>query len=67
MNDHRPTGMDVAPLAVRIPHAAQMIGIGRSKFYQLIRSGDIATIKVGRATVVAVQSLHEFIARNQAH
>jgi excisionase family DNA binding protein len=65
MTDQQHPSHGFVPLAVRIPRAAQMLGIGRSKFYQLIRSGDIGTIKVGRATVIAVQSLHDFIARSQ--
>lgn len=67
MHNGQDTGSELLPLAVRIPKAAHMLGIGRSKFYQLIRSGDIATMKIGRATVVAVQSLHDYMAKNQQH
>jgi hypothetical protein len=35
------------PLTVRIPVAMQLVGIGRSKFYELIASGDIETINIG--------------------
>lgn len=35
------------PLAVRIPDAVRMTGIGRSKLYELIASGDLETIKIG--------------------
>src|SRR3546814_6225561 len=34
------------PLAVRIPDAVRMTGIGRSKLYELIASGDLETIKI---------------------
>lgn len=50
------------PVAVRIPRAAAMLGIGRSTLYQCIGAGEIETIKVGRATLVPVESLHAFIA-----
>ena len=42
------------PLAVRIPDAVRMTGIGRSKLYQLIASGKLETIKIGRCTLVPV-------------
>jgi excisionase family DNA binding protein len=39
-----------------------MLGIGRSKLYQCICAGEIETVKVGRATLIPVDSLHAFIA-----
>jgi excisionase family DNA binding protein len=41
-----------------------MLGLSRSKFYDLMAAGDIATIKVGRARLVIVQSLHDYVARH---
>ena len=38
------------PLAVRIPEACRMIGIGRSKLYELIDEGAIEVVKLGRVT-----------------
>lgn len=49
------------PLTVRIPVAMQLVGIGRSKFYELIASGDIETIKIGRCTLIPTASLHRLI------
>jgi len=49
-------------ITVRIPTALGMLGLSRSKFYQMMQSGEIETIKVGRATLVVVASLHEFVA-----
>src|SRR4051794_32450008 len=34
-------------LTVRIPEACRLTGIGRSKLYELIRAGEIRSIKVG--------------------
>lgn len=53
----------VERLAVRIPEAAGMLSIGRSKLYQLIAAGDLKTVKVGRGTRVVVASIREFVAR----
>lgn len=54
-----------AAITVRIPRAVEMLGIGRSKLYQFIQSGEIETIKVGRATLIPVDSLHEFVSRRR--
>ena len=51
------------PLAVRIPDAVRMTGIGRSKLYELIASGDLDTIKVGRCTLVPMESLRALLGR----
>ena len=52
---------DVAPLAVRVSQAARMVGLGRSKFYELIAAGDVETVKIGRCTLVPIESLHDLI------
>lgn len=38
-----------------------MIGIGRSKLYELFDSGDIETIKIGVSRLVLVVSLTKFV------
>lgn len=55
--------LTVAPIAVRVPEAAKMLGISRSRFYELIESGDIEIVKLGRSTLVPVASLHSLIER----
>ena len=39
-----------------------MTGIGRSKLYELIKAGDIATVKVGTITLITVTTLEAFVA-----
>ena len=48
-------------LTVRIPDACRLTGIGRSKLYEVIRAGEIRTIKVGTITLVPVESLAQFV------
>ncbi|AYO78904.1 helix-turn-helix domain-containing protein [Sphingobium yanoikuyae] len=55
----------VEPLTVRIPAAIRMTGIGRSKLYELIQSGDIEIVKIGSATLIPVESLRQLINRNK--
>jgi excisionase family DNA binding protein len=51
----------IAPLTVRIREACRLTGIGRSKLYELIASGDIEVIKVGSMTLVPVDGLRAFL------
>lgn len=52
----------IAPITVRIPDACRMIGIGRSKMYELIQEGRVETVKLGTSTLVVVESLTTLIA-----
>lgn len=47
----------VEPLTVRIAVAVRLTGISRSRLYELIGSGQIETVKVGRSTLVLYRSL----------
>lgn len=53
----------IEPLTVRIPVAIQLTGIGRSKLYELIKSGDLETVKIGTATLVTMASLRRLVER----
>jgi len=53
------------PLTVRIRDACRITGIGRSKLYELIESGDIEVIKIGRMTLISVSELEAFIAAHR--
>lgn len=56
--------LPLEPLTVRIPMAMQLTGLGRSKLYELIKAGDLKTVKVGTSTLVTVASLRELIDRH---
>jgi hypothetical protein len=45
------------PLAVTIPRAVEVSGLGRTTLYQLISAGKIDARKQGRRTLVIVESL----------
>ena len=63
---YAPTDMVVAsPLAVRVPQAAAMLGISRSKLYEFIQSGEIEIVKIGRATLLPVDSLGRFVEKHR--
>jgi excisionase family DNA binding protein len=61
MSDHQP----IEPICVRINDAARMIGVGRTKLYELIATGELETVKIGKATRVTTASLHGLIDRQR--
>lgn len=61
MSGHHP----VEPICVRVNDAARMIGVGRTKLYELISSGELETVKIGKATRVMTASLHKLVRRKR--
>lgn len=59
MSGHQP----VEPICVRVNDAARMIGIGRTKLYELISAGELETVKIGSATRVTTASLYGYVER----
>lgn len=53
------------PICVRVNDAARMIGVGRTKLYELIAAGEVETVKLGKATRVTTVSLHDLIKRRR--
>lgn len=47
----------MTPLLISINDTAKALGLGRSKIYQLIQAGDLSVIKIGRRTLVSMQSV----------
>lgn len=44
-----------------MPEAWQVLGIGRSKLYELTASGEIAVVKIGRRTLIAHDELERYV------
>ncbi|GHC96824.1 helix-turn-helix domain-containing protein [Novosphingobium pokkalii] len=55
----------VEPLCVKVNDATRMIGVGRTKLYELIASGEIEAIKLGKSTRIMTASLHELVMRQR--
>ncbi|MDZ7677703.1 MAG: helix-turn-helix domain-containing protein [Acidimicrobiales bacterium] len=47
------------PLTITVEQAAQVLGVGRSTAYELVRSGDIKCIRLRRRIIVPVAYLAE--------
>ena len=46
--------------------AADMLGIGRSKLYQLMRAGTVASVRIGSCRRIPAAALPDLVARLQA-
>lgn len=55
--------MERTPENLTIGEAVAHFGIGRTKLYALIHSGDIEAIKLGRRTLIRTDSARAFIDR----
>lgn len=58
---------DVEKLLLTPYEAAQVLGIGRSKLYQLMRAGTVASIRIGSCRRIPAASLPDLIAQLQAN
>ena len=53
----------IPPVLYRVDEAATALRLSRSVLYELIRSGRLRTVKVGRRRLVPVDALGECVAR----
>jgi excisionase family DNA binding protein len=50
-----------APLLVTVVEAAAILGVGRTKVYELIDRGQLRPVHIGRSLRVPVAELEEFV------
>jgi excisionase family DNA binding protein len=55
----RPVGF--SSLLLRPEEAARLLAIGRSKLYELLASGELASVRIGRLRRVPLRAVEEFI------
>jgi excisionase family DNA binding protein len=53
-------------LLFTVPEAAAILGMGRSHVYQLISSGQLASVKIGRSRRISERSIRQFVAEPTA-
>jgi excisionase family DNA binding protein len=51
----------VEPLSVTVRDACKIVGIGPTKLYELIGSGEVDTIRIGRRTLCKMSSLRRLV------
>ena len=52
----------IAPLLITVETAAEMLGIGRTRMFALLRNGDIHSVLIGRSRRVPVAALQQYVA-----
>lgn len=66
-NHHALNGTDdPAAVLVAVATAAQMLGIGRTKAYELIDAGELELVHIGRSALIPTDSVHDFVRRLRA-
>jgi excisionase family DNA binding protein len=51
-------------LTLTIDRTAEILDVGRSTVYELLRAGKLQSVKFGRAHRVVAQSIHDLIAKS---
>lgn len=52
-------------LLLRIPEVAEVLGIGLTKIYEMIATGELPTVRFGRAVRVSVNTLQKWVAERE--
>ena len=59
----RATSLEGQVRLVTIPAAAQLLGVSRSKLYELLAEGALPTVRIGRSRRIAMVDLEAFVRR----
>jgi excisionase family DNA binding protein len=51
------------PIVVSVNGAAEALNLGRTSIYALIKEGRLLTIKLGRRTLIKVDSIHALLSQ----
>lgn len=63
MNARAQSSPPMDRLAVSVEEAAQMLGIGRSKVFELLKEGSLASIRIGRRRLIPYAEIRAFMER----
>ena len=58
-NNYR--SFDELPLALRVEELMPVLGIGRNTAYELVRSGQIRSVRVGKQIRIPKEALREYL------
>ncbi len=61
MSEQSATTRNMARLLLTVKEAAEALGIGRSKVYELVMSGQLESVRIGGSRRVPVDALHNFV------
>ncbi|MEU1489905.1 helix-turn-helix domain-containing protein [Streptomyces sp. NPDC005776] len=63
LSGRRPPEGDTTLVALTVAEAARRIGIGRTKLYEYVTSGEIASVKIGSLRRIPAEAVNDFLAR----
>lgn len=63
MKDKHSAHLEAEPLAVRPEQAFRLIAVSRAHGFRLLQSGELRSFKTGRARLVPMDALREWIER----
>jgi excisionase family DNA binding protein len=63
MNRRDASHGDATLVGLTVAEAARRIGIGRTKLYEYVSSGEISSVKIGRLRRIPAEALNDFLAR----
>jgi excisionase family DNA binding protein len=59
-----PRSSDQLRVLLRIPEAADALGVSRTELYRMLNRGDLSYVTIGRTKRIPVQAIEEFVERN---
>lgn len=59
-----PTSFDDLPITLHVEDLMPILGIGRNTAYELVRSGQIRSVRIGKQIRVPKNALIDFLAGN---
>lgn len=57
---------DATLVALTVAEAARRIGMGRTKLYEYVSTGEIASVKIGRLRRIPAEAVADFVARRSS-
>ncbi len=55
------------PLLIRATEVSRLTGLSRSKTYELLQSGELPCVRIGKSVRVPMRALREWIEERTAH
>lgn len=62
--DRRPTSYDDLPLTLSVRELMPILSVGRNTAYELIRSGQIRSVRIGRRILIPKAEVLQFLKNN---
>lgn len=55
------TQLEMKPVAISVRTASQLSGLGRTRLYELMNAGRLASVSVGRRRLISLTSLEDLL------